>query len=238
MTTAMQSMEAAQAAADVIVKRAESRYEAHRQEIFRSTDRMFSWLLIGEWVFGILLALAVSPYAWAGKEKTVHAHVWTALLLGGLLTALPVYLARARPGELLTRHVIAVAQLLWSALLIHLTGGRIETHFHVFGSLAFLAFYRDWPVVITGAVTTALNHFFLGIFWPESIYGITNPEWWRFLEHAGWVVFCISFMIMGARRSQRDMQVMAERGAELEALSENAWRNSSVVDRAAAEAAG
>ena len=30
-----------------------------------------------------------------------------------------------------------------SALLIHLSGGRIETHFHIFGSLAFLAFYRD-----------------------------------------------------------------------------------------------
>jgi len=36
-----------------------------------------------------------------------------------------------------------------SALLIHLSGGRIETHFHVFGSLAFLAFYLDWPVLIT-----------------------------------------------------------------------------------------
>jgi hypothetical protein len=32
--------------------------------------------------------------------------------------------------------------MLWSALLIHLTGGRIETHFHVFGSLGILAGYR------------------------------------------------------------------------------------------------
>ena len=38
--------------------------------------------------------------------------------------------------------------MLTSALLIHLTGGRIETHFHVFGSLAFLAFYRDWRVLV------------------------------------------------------------------------------------------
>ena len=35
--------------------------------------------------------------------------------------------------------MIAAAQMLIGALLIHLTGGRIETHFHVFGSLAFLA---------------------------------------------------------------------------------------------------
>ena len=43
----------------------------------------------------------------------------------------------------MTRHVIAISQMLTSALLIHLSGGRIETHFHVFGSLAFLAFYLD-----------------------------------------------------------------------------------------------
>ena len=43
---------------------------------------------------------------------------------------------------------------------------------------------------------------------------------------------------MSCRKSEKDMRVMAERGAELEALSENAWRSSSVVERAAAEAAG
>ncbi len=49
-----------------------------------------------------------------------------------------------------------------SALLIHLTGGRLETHFHVFGSLAFLAFYRDWRVILTGTIVTALDHFLRG----------------------------------------------------------------------------
>src|SRR5262249_34392775 len=161
---------------------------------------------------------------------------WVAIILGGAITSVPLYLARTRPGEVITRHAIAVGQMCWSALLIHLTGGRIETHFHVFGSLAFLAFYRDWPVIITGAAVVAIDHFLRGILWPESVYGIPNPEWWRFLEHAGWVVFCVAFLIMQARKSQRDMRVMAERGAELEALSENAWRNSSVLDRAAADA--
>jgi hypothetical protein len=225
------------AAMEAVVQRAEDRYNTSRKELLESTDRMFARLMIGQWIFAIALAVIFSPYGWQGKVKTVHAHVWTAIFLGGAISALPVTLAWLRPGALLTRHVIAVAQMLFSALLIHLTGGRVETHFHIFGSLAFLTFYRDWPVVITGAAVTAFSHFFLGVFWPESIYGIANPEWWRFLEHAGWVVFCISFMIMGTRRSQQDMRVMADRSAELEALSENAWRNSSVVDRAAADAA-
>src|SRR5258706_16071758 len=71
-------------------------------------------------------------------------HVWVAAIGGAGIAILPILLAIFRPGATITRHVIAASQLLMSALLIHLTGGRIETHFHVFGSLAFLAFYKDW----------------------------------------------------------------------------------------------
>jgi hypothetical protein len=235
MSVARKAMEMTRAATEAIVQRAETRYEAHRQEIFRSADRMFGGLMIGQWIFAIVIALTFSPYAWQGKVKSVHMHVWIAVFLGAAITSLPVALAWFRPGEPLTRHAVAVGQMLWSALLIHLTGGRIETHFHVFGSLALLAFYRDWPVLLTGTVVVATDHLLRGILWPESVYGIPNPEWWRFLEHASWVVFCISFLVLSCRRSQTDMRVMAERGAELEALSENQWRNSSVVERAAAD---
>ncbi|HTO99063.1 MAG TPA: hypothetical protein VMK66_18560 [Myxococcales bacterium] len=228
----------AQAAADVIVRRAEDRYQAHQQEIYRTTDRTLAGLMIGEWVFAVILSLTISPWSWEGKARSVHPHVFVALVLGGAITSLPVALALLRPGAPATRHAIAVGQMLWSALLIHLTGGRIETHFHVFGSLAILAFYRDWPVLLTGTVVVAVDHLVRGIAWPESVYGIANPEWWRFLEHAFWVVFCISFLILSCRRSQRDMRVMAERGAELEALSENQWRSSSVLERAANDAGG
>jgi hypothetical protein len=72
-----------------------------------------------------------------------------------------------------------------------------------------------------------------GLVWPESIYGIVNPEWWRFLEHAFWVVFAVSFLAVLCRRGIREMQTLAENGAELEALAEGEWRKSSVVTRAA-----
>jgi hypothetical protein len=132
--------------------------------------------------------------------------------------------------------VVAVAQMLFSALLIHLSGGRIETHFHVFGSLAFLAFYLDWGVLVTATVTIALDHFLRGIFWPESVYGIINPEWWRFLEHAFWVVFCAGFLIASCMRQIRDWLGFAEEGGMLEALAESEWRKQSVLERSAPDA--
>ena len=224
-------------AVQAIVQRAEDRFQAHRNQILRATDRLFAALMGGQWIFGIVVALAVSPYAWEGKVHAIHIHVWVAVFLGAALSSLPVALALLRPGWVVTRHVIAGAQMLWSALLIHLTGGRIETHFHVFGSLGFLAGYRDWPVLLTATVVVAGDHLLRGLVWPESVYGIVNPEWWRFLEHAFWVVFAVSFLVMLCLRSLREMRLIAERGAELEALSKGEWRRSSVLERAKLEAA-
>ncbi len=198
-------------------------------------DRMFAVLLVVQYVAGIIGAFAVSPYAWEGKERALHMHVWVAILAGAGITLLPVVLAIFRPGTVLTRHVIAASQMLSSALLIHLTGGRIETHFHVFGSLAFLAFYLDWKVILTATVVVAADHFARGIFWPESVYGITNPEWWRFLEHAAWVVFEDVFLIWSCILGQRELAGAAERQAEVEYLSEQEQLKSAALEMALAE---
>jgi two-component system, NtrC family, sensor histidine kinase HydH len=219
------------AGADPVVARAREKYEARRAQIYTSTDRLFAGLLILQWVFGIVLAVVISPYAWEGKARSIDMDVWAAFVLGGIITALPVTLSFLRPGTALTRHVVAAAQMLWSALLIHLTGGRIETHFHVFGSLALLTFYRDWKVLLTATVVVAVDHVVRGFFWPESMYGIVNPEWWRLLEHTFWLVLCASFLVLSCMRSIRDMQEAAEKSAELEALSEKGWRRGCILER-------
>src|ERR1700722_3568805 len=123
--------------------------------VARRTDHVFVGILIFQWISAIVLAIWVSPLTWAGSASQTHPHVWAAIFLGLAIIALPVGLGLMRPGRMLTRHVIAIGQMLSSGLLIHLTGGRIETHFHIFGSLAFLAFYRDWRVLITGTLVVA-----------------------------------------------------------------------------------
>jgi len=185
------------------------------------TDRMFGWLLLVQWGLTIVLALYLSPLAWAGRVSSINVHVQIAIFLGAAINALPLALIRLRPGWWLTRHSIAVTQMLWSAMLIHMTGGRIETHFHVFGSLAFLAFYRDWRVIPTATLVVAADHLFRGFYWPESVYGIANPEWWRFLEHAWWVAFEDVVLLLGCRRSVREMVISADREAALERTKDN-----------------
>src|SRR5205814_2742843 len=151
----------------------------------------------------------------------IHMHVWAAILLGGAISSFPVFLALKRPGHALTRHTIAVAQMLTSALLIHLTGGRIETHFHVFGSLAFLAFYRDWRVLVSATVVVALDHLLRGLFLPQSVFGVLTPSSWRWLEHAGWVIFEDIFLVISIHEGLQDMRQVAERQARLEVVNES-----------------
>ena len=220
---------------DMIDERAAELHNEQTQLRRAKVDKMFAALLVVQWIAAIIGAMVVSPYAWEGKERVLHMHVWVAILGGAGITILPVLLAFLRPGTTLTRHVIAASQMLSSALLIHLTGGRIETHFHVFGSLAFLAFYLDWSVLITATIVVAADHFLRGIYWPESVYGIANPEWWRFLEHAGWVVFCDTWLIWGCVLGRHEAKEAAMRQAEVEHLTEQEQLKSAALQMALAE---
>ena len=71
-----------------------------------------------------------------------------------------------------------------------------------------------------------------GYLWPQSVYGITLIEPWRWVEHTGWVAFEDIFLIWSCHRSIREMWSIAERQAELEVLHGEIGR---VVERRTAE---
>jgi signal transduction histidine kinase/CheY-like chemotaxis protein/HPt (histidine-containing phosphotransfer) domain-containing protein len=202
--------------ASALTADAESLLAAHHQQIYRRTDRMFAMLMLVQWAASIVGALWLSPKTWTGAGSSVHPHVWLAVFFGGALCILPVTLAWVAPGRPLTRYTIAIAQVLFSSLLIHISGGRIETHFHVFGSLAFLAAYRDWKVLLPPTILVAIDHFVRGVYWPETVFGVLTASPWRWAEHAAWVIFEDVFLIITIRQTVREMRTMAFQTAELE----------------------
>ena len=130
-----------------------------------------------------------------------------------------------------------------SGLLIHLTGGRIETHFHIFASLGILAIYQDWPILITGAVVTAVDHFTRGIYWPESIFGVISSSEFRIVEHAAWVVLEVSFLAKGClqnvqrlKDTARAQSVASLRRDQADELMENLEKEKKIAQRKAQEA--
>ncbi|MDG3005851.1 hybrid sensor histidine kinase/response regulator [Paludisphaera mucosa] len=191
-------------------------FAEHSRRIARRADRLFAALLLSQWAAALGVALAISPLAWAGESSRIHVHVWTALFLGGLIAAPAAWLAIMLPCRASTRYVVAAAQMFMGALLIHLTGGRIETHFHIFGSLALLAFYRDWKVVAVGSAVVVADHVLRGAFWPRSIFGTETPGAWRWVEHAAWVAFEDAFLIPHCLRGTAEMHEVAAQRARVE----------------------
>jgi two-component system sensor histidine kinase HydH len=216
-------------------ERAARLFSQHQEEVWRRVDRLFAWLMVGQWLVAIIVAVVISPYCWQGRNLEVHLHLQAAVFLGGALSAFPLALIWLRPGTALTRHAVAVSQLLWSALLIHLTGGRIETHFHIFGSLAVLALYRDWPVLLTATGVVVADHSLRGTFWLESIYGTAQAEWWRLLEHLFWVGAIDVVLILSCLNAVREMWQMAERRAGAELASEREQEKARELDKALTE---
>jgi PAS domain S-box-containing protein len=186
-------------------------FSTYEHKLIAQTNRLFWWLLMSQWIFAIFCAAVWSPRAWAGDQSSVHPHLIAAVGLGGLLVSLPLCLMRWLPYHVVTRHVIAAAQVSFSALLIHLTGGRIETHFHVFGSLAFLALYRDWRIMLTATLVVALDHLLRGLWYPSSVYGVPFATIWRTVEHSGWVIFEDVVLVWACIVSRREMWEICRR---------------------------
>jgi PAS domain S-box-containing protein len=207
-----------------VAERARTLFLESQDENNRRTDRLFANLMVLQWLAGIAAACWISPRTWIGATSQLHWHIWAAVFFGGAVSALPIFLVWRNPGNPLTRHVVAVAQMLTSALLIHLSGGRIETHFHVFGSLAFLACYRDWRVLLTATSVVAVDHMLRGLYWPQSAFGLLTASSWRWVEHAAWVLFEDTFLLISIRQNLRVLFEVAEHRATLEATMSDVER--------------
>lgn len=191
-------------------------YAQQRRRNCAKADRLFMWLMILQWIAAVVIALVVTPRTWIADTPHLHLHVKLAIGLGGLISLPAILLTWRLPGQPKTRLTVAIAQGAWTCLLIHLCGGRLETHFHAFGSLAFLAFYREWRLLIVTSLIVTLDHVVRGSLWPISVYGVAIDSTYRFLEHAGWLTWINVFLVKSC------VQHLAEerRGCERQALLE------------------
>lgn len=204
----------------IIVSLEEKYFKERVNSQVDALNQVMKFLLPIQWVASIFIALFVSPLTWIGDESSIHPHVIAALLFGALITIPPVYLIRNQPHEFITRFMVGLSQLAFSGLLIHVTGGRIETHFHIFASLSIITLYFDWRVVIGAAALTAVDHLIRGLAFPMSIFGNSAYGFWNVVEHAWWVIFQVGFLLwmiprfIAGMKEQAVIRVSAERLAE------------------------
>lgn len=198
-------------------------FHTRLERIHRQTDFLFGVLFGLQWIFAIVLVTFAGPLG-ISATYSQPSPILVAVLVGGLLSALPIAFALVRPAAFTTRLVVATCQIGYSALLIYLTDGHLGTHFHVFGSLAFLSFYRDWRVYIPAMVVVGAAHVVQGLVLPESVVGLLASDALRPLEHAGWLCFEAVFLVWGCVTSVRELREMSRAQADAEELTSNVER--------------
>ncbi|WP_035053049.1 methyl-accepting chemotaxis protein [Andreprevotia chitinilytica] len=179
---------------------------AHLTKHFVKVDQLMVKLL---W---IMAAAALLLATWYGT--------WLEALLIGLPTALVgTVLVYQAPGQALTRHTIAAAFMVFSALQIHQGHGMIEMHFSVFVFLAFLLYYRDWWVIVTAVVVIATHHLAANYLQAAGygIYVFTETSYLRVLLHYVYVIFEAAILIAMAYQGRKE----AVQNAELHNIASN-----------------
>ncbi|WP_295901456.1 sensor histidine kinase [uncultured Bdellovibrio sp.] len=203
-------------------------FQQQMHEIGIRVDRAFAFLMLIQWVSCIFLGASITPFTWVGQFSGSLENALVGLVFGGLFALPPIYCAWVLPGQKITRYIIAIAQVCFSILLIYLTGGRIETHFHVFVSLAALAFYMDIPVLWVAAAIVVIDHGLRGVLLPISVYGESADVEWRWIEHAGWVFFENIILGLGIQRIRAELREMAFSKFQLIEAREEALRFASL----------
>src|SRR5580765_344443 len=117
-----------------------------------------------------------------------------------LVVALFGVLACWRPaGRTLQATFVGFGLMSSSAILVHLSGGYIELHFHFFVMLTFLALCQDWIPYLLAVAFVAVHHGVVGVLWPQSVYNheaaFNSPWTWAGI-HALFVLWsCVGSVV-------------------------------------------
>ena len=129
----------------------------------------------------LLHSVGIAAYALLEGYGAIH----------GLVDASPVAVAAlfACRGELprvVRASAASLALMLSSTMLVHLSGGYIEFHFHFFVMVAFIALYQDWIPFLLAVSFVVVHHGALGTLAPESVFNhpaaIAHPWRWALLH--------------------------------------------------------
>ncbi|GGI06787.1 putative bifunctional diguanylate cyclase/phosphodiesterase [Egicoccus halophilus] len=138
---------------------------------------------------------------------------WWGESLGHLVTELTVLggVALAASSRRLSRPwrtgLATTALVGCSALLVHVTGGLTESHFHFFAVVALVTLYQRWLPYLLCIGWVVLHHGVVGQLAPQRVFvheaAIARPALWA-LIHGGFVVLASLASLAAWRASERE----------------------------------
>lgn len=110
-----------------------------------SSNKLFSYVLTFLFVESLVLA-------------AIYGSFMEAIVIGLPSLLIPVWLFNTAGKSAITKHVTAIALMIFTSLHIHQANGLIEVHFQIFILLASLIIYSDWKVFVSALVVIAIHH--------------------------------------------------------------------------------
>ncbi|MQB00841.1 MAG: EAL domain-containing protein [Actinobacteria bacterium] len=157
---------------------------------------------------------SLTEQEWSRRHRVITVLLWShaiglALLIrltgegfihaageGGVIALLAAG-ASAKGVPRTYRSALATLGLLSSsALLVHLSGGVIEMHFHFFVVVAVITFYQSWLSFLLAVGYVIVHHGVLGTLAPEEVFNhpaaLASPLKWALLHGAFIGALCIA----------------------------------------------
>jgi signal transduction histidine kinase len=157
-----------------------------------------------------------------------------------------VVFARVARNRRLAAFYVTAGLVFCSVVLVHLSGGTIEAHFHFFVLIGLIALYQDWVPFLWNVMFTVLSHGLGSVVGASIMFGHEagqNRPWtWALIHGLAVLAACVGEIIFWKHTEQeqeRNIQLVADLAAadaeRREAMSELlvnlARRNQSLLNR-------
>jgi signal transduction histidine kinase len=168
------------------------------------------------------------------------------LLLELTVPATCVVFGRMSRNRRLAAFFVTAGLVFCSVVLVHLSGGSIEAHFHFFVLIGLIALYQDWVPFLWNVMFTVLSHGVGTVINANLIFGheaAQNRPWtWAVIHGVAVLAACVGVIIFWKHTEQeqeRNVRLVADLAAadaqRREAMSELlvnlARRNQSLLNR-------
>jgi PAS domain S-box-containing protein len=185
----------------------------------RRIDRLFACLLVLQCAACGYAAYNPLARTLPGLAGPLQAPAWAILLSCTTVTFGTIAIVLLRSGTLLSRRLIAFAQMLVSVLFTHVAEGRVGTHLPVYVSLALLAFYWDVSVIVLALSVLGADLVLSCVFAPRFVFAEASAVWltaWRVV----WIPTMAAFLLYAIRYVRTIVDLASLREAEHRQQSE------------------
>jgi signal transduction histidine kinase len=193
------------------------------EEVWRRRCR---FLMALTWFHALVIALIgpIAGYSWELSPSAFFREgtVLHALLEGSLVGLFALLATCARAGRTFQATMLGFGLMTSSAILVHLSGGYIELHFHFFVMLAFLALLQDWVPYLLAILYVAVHHGAVGVLWPEEVYNhqaaLEAPWTWAGI-HAFFIFWACVGSVVAWKFNELAQEKIKKQAEELDKLN-------------------